>query len=99
MKTKFPLPRFTFPMVYPLNKVLKEHNMQEIRGQKEQVHAKPWPKKFTKIDHFHIDDNAHFLPPKLCISIMFDFSWEDRVTPRRKCKQWLCKIMGGEQGA
>lgn len=30
MKTKFPLPCFTFPVVYPLNKVLKEHNMQEI---------------------------------------------------------------------
>ena len=29
MKTKFPLLCFTFPMVYPLNKVMKEHNMQK----------------------------------------------------------------------
>ena len=93
MKTKVPLPCFTFPMVYPLNKVLREHNMQEM-CQKEQVHAKPWPKKFTKIDLFYIDHNAHCLPPKLCISIMFDFPWDDLNT-QEKMETMVMQNLGG----
>ena len=72
MKTKFPLPCFTFPMVYPLNKVLKEHTMHKISVKKKQVHAKPWPKKFTKIDHFHIDHNAHSTVARGQFSNFFD---------------------------
>ena len=72
MKTKFPLPCFTFPMVYPLNKVLKEHNMHKISVKKKQVHAKQWPKKFTKIDHFHIDHNAHSTVVRGQFSNFFD---------------------------
>ena len=40
-------------------------------------------KKFTKIDNFHIDHNANCLPPKLCVSIMFDFSWDDPNTQEK----------------
>ena len=29
------------------------------------------------IHHFHIDHNAPCLPPKLCITIVFHFSWDD----------------------
>ena len=29
------------------------------------------------IHHFHIDHNAPCLPPKLFITIVFDFSWDD----------------------
>ena len=29
------------------------------------------------IHHFHIDHNALCLPPKVCITIVFDFSWDD----------------------
>ena len=38
-------------------------------------------------------------PPKFCITIVFDFSWDDCEIPRRNWKQWLCKILGGKQGA
>ena len=38
------------------------------------------------IRHFHIDHNEPCLPPKFCIT-------------RRNWKQWLCKILGGKQGA
>ena len=38
-------------------------------------------------------------PPKFCIIIVFDFSWDDCEIPRRNWKQWLCKILGGKQGA
>lgn len=72
--------------------------MQEISVKRNKSMPNHGRKSLLKLTIF-TDDNAHFLPPKLCISIMFDFSWDDRVTPRRKCKQWLCKIMGGEQGA
>ena len=37
-------------------------------------------------------------PPKFCISIVFDFYWEDTVIPRRNWKQRLCKRLCGKQG-
>ena len=31
----------------------------------------------SHIHRFHIDHNAPCLPPKFCITIVFDFSWGD----------------------
>lgn len=96
MKTKFSLPCFTFAMVYPLNKVLKEHNIHKISVKRNKSMPNHGLKKFTKIDHFHIHHNAHFLTPKLCIyiSIMFDFSWEDHNT-QDKMERIVMQNFGG----
>ena len=51
-------------------------------------------KKFTKIDNFHIDHNANCLPPKLCVSIMFDFSWDDPNT-QEKMETMVMQNFGG----
>ena len=34
--------------------------------------------------------------PKFCITIVFDFAWDDYNT---QGKRWLCKILGVKQGA
>ena len=48
------------------------------------------------IHHFHIGHDAPCLPPKICITIFFDFSWDDCNT-QENWKQLLCKILGDEQ--
>ena len=36
--------------------------------------------------------------PNFCqLSIVFDFSWGDGVSPKRNPKQWLCKSLDGQQ--
>ena len=46
------------------------------------------------IHHFHRDHKAPYLPPKFCITIVFDSFREDRNT-QENWKQWLiCKSFG-----
>ena len=59
----------------------------------------------TAIHHIRIAHDTPCLfppppppPPKFCISIVFDFYWEDTVIPRRNWKQRLCKRLCGKQG-
>ena len=40
---------------------------------------------------------APYLPPKFCISIVFNFSYRTAVKPRRNEEQRLCNIWGGGQ--
>ena len=35
------------------------------------------------ISHFHTPHNAPYLPPKFCISIVFNFSWDDCNTQEK----------------
>ena len=53
---------------------------------------------YIAIHHFHRGHNAPNLPPKFYKNIVFNFSWV--LTYRKKSqRQWLCKILGGKQGA
>ena len=38
---------------------------------------------FRSIHDFHIDYNAPWLSPKVCIAIVFDFSWDDCNTQEK----------------
>ena len=53
--------------------------------------------RWLAIRHLHISHNAPYLPPKFCISIVFNFSYRTAVKPRRNEKQRLCNIWGGGQ--
>ena len=59
------------------------------------------------IYHFHLDHNAspkiyppppHPPPPKFCITIVFDFSW-DNCNTQEKLKTMVMQNLGGKQGA
>ena len=50
------------------------------------------------IHHFHIDHNASCLPPKFCITTVFDFSWDDYNT-QEKLETMVMQILGGKQDA
>ena len=45
------------------------------------------------IHHFHIDHNASCLPPKFCITTVFDFSWDDYNT-QEKLETMVMQILG-----
>ena len=47
------------------------------------------------IHHFHKDHNTSCLPPKIFFSISPGYF----SRPNRYRRQWLCKILGGKQGA
>ena len=46
------------------------------------------------ICHLNTSHNALICPPKFCISMVFNFSWEGSNIPRRNEKQRLYKILG-----
>lgn len=50
------------------------------------------------IHHFHRDHKAPYLPPKVCITIIFDSFREDRNS-QENWKQWLICKSFREQGA
>ena len=55
---------------------------------------------YEKIHHFHIDHNAAWIHPKFCISIVFDFSWDDCSTLEKletMVKQYIF-FFGGRGG-
>ena len=45
--------------------------------------------------HLHISQNATFLPPKFCISIVFNFS-RDRCNTQEKWKTKIMQNFGGQ---
>ena len=47
------------------------------------------------IQHFRIDHNVLYLSPKVCVTIVFDFSWDDYNTQEKLEYQ----ILGDKQGA
>ena len=51
----------------------------------------------NNVHYFHINLNTPCLPPKICISTVSKFSWED-CNPKRNWKQCLCKTFGARQG-
>ena len=53
--------------------------------------------RWLAVRHLHISHNAPYLPPKFCMSIVFNFSYRTAVKPRRNEKQRLCNIWGGGQ--
>ena len=50
--------------------------------------------KSARIPHLYISHNAPYLPPKVCISIVFNFVW-DGCNTKEKWKQRLAKFGGG----
>ena len=42
-----------------------------------------WIDYLPTICHFHMDHNAPCLPPKFCITIVFDFSWDKCNTQKK----------------
>ena len=51
----------------------------------------------TLIHQFHIDHNAPCLPPKFSITIVLDFSWDDRNI--QTGNNGYVKFWGAKQGA
>ena len=51
----------------------------------------------NNVHYFHINLTTPCLPPKICISTVSKFSWED-CNPKRNWKQCLCKTFGAKQG-
>ena len=51
----------------------------------------------NNVHYFHINLNTPYLPPKICISTVSKFSWED-CNPKRNWKQCLRKTFGAKQG-
>ena len=51
------------------------------------------------IQHFHIDQNAPCLPPKFCITIVFNFSWDDCNTQKKLGTMVSAKFRGVKRGA
>ena len=50
----------------------------------------------SHIHHFHIDHNAPCLPPlTFCVTIVFDFSWDDE----EKLETMVMQNLGDKQGA
>ena len=45
------------------------------------------------LHHFHIDHNTSCLAPKFCITIVFDFSWDDYNT-QEKLETMVMQILG-----
>ena len=56
-----------------------------------------WRKSICRIHHFHLGHNAPCLPsrphPKCCITILFDFSWDDCNT-QEKLETMVMQIWG-----
>ena len=50
---------------------------------------------FPPIRHLHISHNAPYLPPKVCISIVFNFSW-DGCNTQEKWKTKVMQNLGGQ---
>ena len=53
---------------------------------------------YEKIHHFHTDHNAAWIHPKFCISVVFDFSWDDCSTLEKletMVKQYIFFLGGG----
>ena len=54
-----------------------------------------WRRSICRIHHFHLRHNEPCLPPKICITILFDFSWDDCNT-QEKLETMVMQIWGGE---
>ena len=50
--------------------------------------------RWYTIYHFHIDHNALVYPPKFCITIAFDFSWNDWNTQEKLEKMFMQFFFG-----
>ena len=59
-----------------------------------------WRRSICRIHHFHLRHNEPCLPPKICITILFDFSWDDCNT-QEKLETMVMQIWraGGKQDA
>ena len=61
--------------------MIMKGNIKKINSKSE--NSDSWLKHDFKgydIHHFHIDHNVPCLPPKLCIAIVLDFSWDNCYT-------------------
>ena len=59
------------------------------KGRWSGIHQPVWT-----IHHFHISYNALYLPPKFCVSIIFNFSW-DGCNTQEKWKTKVVQNLGG----
>ena len=53
--------------------------------------------KSARIPHLYISHNAPYLPPKVCISIVFNFVW-DSCNTKEKWKTKVMQNLGGGGG-